>query len=151
MRHLFEEYEVSQSENSVLIEAKQDEKGSPFSFAFVVFENEESAKQAVNEMNYTKIDGFTIRLIVSDKKTKSIIESKKTAMVISNLDPSIDEIQLHETLQDYGDVITCKIFVSDECAMAYFRNKKDTKNTYNKLKKARFEGRKISIQLIKEV
>lgn len=72
LRQLFEGYNVSTSPDSVLIKTKINRNGKPYSFALMKFDTHEDAIKAIQDLNYTKLNGVPIRLILTDKEAYKI-------------------------------------------------------------------------------
>jgi len=123
-------------------------------FAFVNFDSQEVANRVLQEMNYTKLDGFPIRISRSDPETRTILRSIVGNLFVKGLDESIEASQLHEAFSNFGDVISCKIpmsnkngiWVSNGYGFVQFRNPDDAKRALRDLQDASINDKKIMIQ-----
>ena len=124
-------------------------------FAFVKFEKHEDAKRFMEEMNYTKLDGFPIRISYSDPETRRIRSSRKGNLYIKGLDENIEVSQLHEAFSNFGEIISCKIPMSKNkegtiCHHGYgfiqFRNAEDAEKAKTDLQDASINDKKITIE-----
>ena len=61
LRQLFQDLGVVQSPEAVTIKTKIGRNGNPYAYAFIRFENHDSAVKAIAELNYTKLDNVPIR------------------------------------------------------------------------------------------
>jgi len=112
----------------------------------ITFKDHAKAMKAIDEYNYAKLDGKTIRVSM-----KEDIFDPAADLVISNLSDEVDEKFLHDNLNTYGDIISCKILRNREGrsrGMGYvqFRTKADADRARSELKDAEIEGKKIVIE-----
>jgi len=115
---------------------------------YITFKDHNKAQKAIEEFNYAKIEGKTIR--VSMKEDKETFDPAAD-LVISNLPENVDEKSLHDTLNRYGEVISCKILRNREGlsrGMGYvqFRSKTDAEHARLELREAEIDGKKIIIE-----
>lgn len=158
LRQLFQDHNVLNTPDAVIIKTKISRNGTPYAYAFIKFEKYEDAVKAINDLNYTKLDNVPIRLTLADKETKSIVRSNQGNLFIKNLDPDIEVSQLHDAFANFGEIISCKIpsdlvvkgdekkYVSRGYGYVQFRNPEDAKQAQTDLKDASINGRPVEIQ-----
>ena len=124
-------------------------------FAFVTFGKYEDAARALNEMNYTKLDGVPIRICWADAETRRIKLSGIGNLYIKGLDESFEVSQLHEAFSNFGDIISCKIpmnkdktgqLKSNGYGYIQFRTAEDAEKAMKDLADASINDKKISIE-----
>ena len=124
-------------------------------FAFITFGKYEDAARALNEMNYTKLDGVPIRICWADAETRRIKLSGIGNLYIKGLDESFEVSQLHEAFSNFGDIISCKIpmnkdktgqLKSNGYGYVQFRNAEDAEKAMKYLADASINDKKISIE-----
>jgi polyadenylate-binding protein len=119
-------------------------------FAFVTFDSHENAAKAIQEYNYTKLDGTPIRMSWADAETKRIRQSGKGNLFIHGLDESIEVSQLHEAFSNFGEIISCKIPQTKGKSNGYgyiqFRNPEDAERARQDLAEASINGKQITIE-----
>ena len=117
-------------------------------FAFITYENREEANNAIQDLNYTKLDGTPIRISFSDSELKRLKNSGN--LFISGLDKTIEVSQLHEAFSNFGEIISCKIPLTNGESRGYgyiqFRNKADAERAKTDLADASINGKKINIE-----
>ena len=95
-----------------LKQSRLNKHGDVISYAFVTYEREEEAKKAVEELNYTKIDGQPIRVSLVESRRpawKNADGKSNSNLFVSNLDPAIEVSELHEAFANFGEILSCKI------------------------------------------
>jgi polyadenylate-binding protein len=93
-----------------------DEKGNPRGYAYVNFEKEEAATQAVNEANNSEVAGKVI-LVERFRPRQAMQEElmkKFTNLYIKNIDPSIDDQKLAEIFGKFGEIDSCVIMKNED-------------------------------------
>jgi len=119
-------------------------------FAFIKFPSHEAAANAINTLNYTKLDGVPIRMSWADPETKRIRQLGLGNLFIRGLDESIEVSQLHEAFSNFGEIISCKIPLTDGKSRGYgyiqFKNKDDAEKARNDLAEASINGKQITIE-----
>lgn len=161
LRILFQDHHVSSSPDAVIIKVEISQTKKPYSYAFIKFDTLKNAIEAINELNYTKLDNVPIRLILADKETQDIIHSNIGNLYIENLDPDIEVSQLHEAFANFGEIISCKIptdlvitasgeqkYVSRGYGYVQFRNPEDAIQTMEYLKDTSINGRPLKITTV---
>lgn len=134
----------------VVLKERTDRKGNPIAYAFIEYENIESARKAVEELSYTKLDGQPIRVCLADPETNRIRKSGVGNLFIRNLDTAIEVAQLHEAFANFGEIISCKIPTDNGQSRGYgyvqFRLKEDAEQAMTDLKDASINGRPVQIE-----
>ena len=108
-RNLFQKYDVIQKPDSVRIKIKINESGNPHAYAIVKIKTLEQAKKAIEDLNYTKLDGIPIRMYLNDPITRRIMQTKEGNLFIKNLNPEVEVSHLHEVFSQFGEIISCKV------------------------------------------
>jgi polyadenylate-binding protein len=146
LRNLFAECGSILPNGIVLKKHKSLEKA----FAFITFDTREAGQRAIQEINYTKLDGNPIRISWSDPETKKIRNSGLGNLFIRGLDESIEVSQLHDAFSNFGEIISCKIPMTDCKSRGYgyiqFRNPADAEKARIDLQDASINGRPITIE-----
>jgi polyadenylate-binding protein len=131
---------------------KVDVRASKFGesqFAFVQVTNEAEAKKILENLNYTKLDGKPIRITFADPETHRLMRKGIGNLFIKNLHPDIEVSQLHEAFQRFGDIISCRIPLTNGKSRRYgfvqFRYKEDAERAKTDLADASISGEKIKI------
>ncbi|KAF2291078.1 hypothetical protein GH714_019653 [Hevea brasiliensis] len=83
-------------------------KRSSLGYAYVNFSNPQDAANAMEALNFTPLNGKTIRIMFSHRDP-SIRKSGYANVFIKNLDTSLDNKALHDTFAVFGRVLSCKV------------------------------------------
>jgi polyadenylate-binding protein len=155
LEQLFDEVRPVHRPNGVVIKRRQDRRGQPVTFAFVTFESREDADTVIAELNYTKLDGAPIRIVRADSETRAIVRSGKGNLFVKNLDPTIEDSQLHEAFANFGEIVSCKIATDDShvsrgYGYVQFRREVDASQAQTDLKDASINGRPLMIEAFKK-
>ena len=147
LKKFFGEVGTIESISPPTIDLKSDPKGRQ-SYAYVTYEIHDDAKRATALLNYTKLNGVPIRISWADPGTRI---SKKGKLIIKNLDPAIEVGQLHDALENFGEVFSCKIATDAEgkslgYGYVHFMEEKDADQAMQDLKGATINGRPIQIE-----
>jgi polyadenylate-binding protein len=120
------------------------------SYAFITFETNEGAKAAITDINYTKLDGMPIRISWADPETNRIRKSGQGNLFIRGLDESIEVSQLHDAFSNFGEIISCKIPMTEGKSRGYgyiqFRHPEDAEKARADLQDASINGKPITIE-----
>ena len=142
--------------DSIKIRNHVSSDGVPYADAIIKFETREMAQDAIDNNNYTSLNGTQIRLSLADPETNKIKASGKSMVVIRNIPSDITASNLHEIFSNFGDVITCEIAKernldgsSQSLRYAYilFRTTDDALESIINLKKAALNGHTISVEM----
>lgn len=165
LKDLFNAYCNVQIYGSATINVKTGKNNQPYAYAYVILKDHDELERAIEELNYTKIDGVPIRLLKNDKETIEKIKDINGKLFIKNLDPDIEVSQLHDAFANFGEIISCKIY-GDHCFIPkfgdpntkekryvsrgygyiHFQNPEDAKQALIDLKDASINGRPVEIQ-----
>ncbi|KAK9748345.1 hypothetical protein RND81_02G051200 [Saponaria officinalis] len=77
-------------------------------YGYVNYSNPQDAARALDMLNFTPLNGKTIRIMYSHRDP-SIRKSGTGNIFIKNLDKSIDHKALHDTFSSFGHILSCKI------------------------------------------
>jgi len=157
LRNLFSE--AGKISEVIIKNDKLGRDGVPKPFAFIRYETREEAEKAVNELNYTKLDGVPIRCSLCDPETKKKLKTGKGNLFIKNLDENIEVSQLHDAFANFGEIISCKIagerspdggFKSHGYGYVLFKNEADAESALKDLEGATINNRPIKIEPFKK-
>ncbi|OHT03060.1 hypothetical protein TRFO_29619 [Tritrichomonas foetus] len=111
--------------------------------------DETSADKAISEFNYTRLDNLPIHLI--KESDLPLLNSTTGKLLIGNLDSKISAQQLHESLQNFGDILfcDCQLAGNEESgfSMVQFRNHNDAIKALDYLEGSTIDLRPVSVQL----
>ncbi|OHT09271.1 Polyadenylate-binding protein [Tritrichomonas foetus] len=129
--------------------------GKHSAFAFIVYSTREEAERAVNELNYTKLNGIPIRMNIADPEYEKIRNSGRGNIIIRNLDSSIGVEDLHQAFSTFGEIISCRIQSVKGKSINYgyvqFKNPADADEAIREMEGASINDRKVVIELFKPV
>ncbi|KAL4583535.1 hypothetical protein LXL04_008112 [Taraxacum kok-saghyz] len=77
-------------------------------YGYVNFNNPNDAARAIGVLNFTPVNGKSIRIMYSHRDP-SIRKSGTANIFIKNLDKTIDNKALHDTFSTFGNILSCKI------------------------------------------
>ncbi|CDP18471.1 unnamed protein product [Coffea canephora] len=77
-------------------------------YGYVNYSNPQDATRAMDVLNFTPINGKSIRIMYSHRDP-SIRKSGTANIFIKNLDKAIDNKALHDTFSTFGNILSCKI------------------------------------------
>lgn len=86
-----------------------DEKGEPRGYARISFEREESAVEAVKEMNGMEVDGQAIVVERFQPQYRDELLKQYTNLYVKNLEPRITSEKLREFFNRYGETTSAKV------------------------------------------
>jgi polyadenylate-binding protein len=64
---------------------------------------------AFENLNHSKIDGTTYRLMISERETTKRVSGAGN-IILKNLHPNVDNKSLYDTFSRWGNVISCRVF-----------------------------------------
>ena len=152
LRDLFSESgKISDQPNSISIISKKDTKGKYRASAIILFETKEAATKVINEFNYTKLNNNILNIVLNDPETMRIRQSHEGCLFIKNLESSIDAQQLHNALNSFGEIISCKVPESNGVSRGYayvqFRNPEDSIKALNELNGASINNQEVHLEM----
>ena len=146
------------------INLKTNSKGESLGYGYVLFDNEESAKNAMENLNNKEFKGKNLQVeffINREKRNENKEENGNTMLVIKNI--SENKIENEKTLLNYfeiyGQILICGILIPNEInkldsrsGVILFNSQKEADSAYNELKNEfEIEKRPIDDFLIEQV
>jgi RNA recognition motif-containing protein len=120
------------------------------SYCFVEFADRDEAEKAVRDFNYTKLNGESIVITLTNHDIMSRIVSGEGNLFIRGIDESIEAPQLHELFSNFGEVISCKIPILNGKPRGYayvqFANPADGDRAMKELADSTINGKPITIE-----
>ncbi|KAK7315387.1 hypothetical protein VNO77_33933 [Canavalia gladiata] len=98
----------SQVAQVVSIRVCRDQTRRSLGYAYVNFSNAQDAAHAMEHLNFTPLNGKSIRIMFSHRDP-SIRKSGYANVFIKNLDTAIDNKALHDTFAAFGTVLSSKV------------------------------------------
>lgn len=118
-------------------------------FAFVDFAHSAEAQIAVTDFNYTKLNGDSIIVTRTTAEVINAIKSGESNLFVRGLDPSVDNIQLHELFSNYGEVISVRIPLSNGIprgfAYVQYMKKDDAERAQKELSDSTINGKEVTV------
>jgi polyadenylate-binding protein len=138
----------------LVIKRKNHAQGQPITYAFVTLETKQDVDALISHLNYTKLDGVPIHIMSSDIETRKIVHSRKGRLFVMGFDPSIEDSQVHNAFENFGEVIVCKMVMNEEgISLGYgyvqFRREEDATTALNDLKNASINGWPLTLKPFK--
>ncbi|EAY16086.1 hypothetical protein TVAG_278520 [Trichomonas vaginalis G3] len=145
LKELFEDYGHFPTDSIFVKKQTKPNKA----YAFVTFKSHELAKRAIEELNYTKLDGVPIRMYWGDPYTMSLARSDANTLLIRGLAENIEVSQLHDAFSNFGNLVTCKIPLTNLKSCGYglvtFYSEEDARSAQNDLRDAAINGKPVEI------
>ncbi|GLT49381.1 hypothetical protein SLA2020_229410 [Shorea laevis] len=106
-------------------------------YGYVNYGSEQEAARALDELNFSPINGKPIRIMYSHRDP-TVRKSGAGNIFIKNLDKAIDNKALHDTFSTFGNILSCKIATdslgqSKGYGFVQFENEESAKNAIDKL------------------
>ncbi|RDX74209.1 Polyadenylate-binding protein 3 [Mucuna pruriens] len=126
-------------------------KRSSLGYAYVNFANAQEAANAMELLNFTPLNGKSIRIMFS-QRDPSIRKSGYGNVFIKNLDTSIDNKALHDTFAAFGNVLSCKVAVDGSgqpkgYGFVQFDNEEAAQNAIKQLNGMLINDKKVYVGL----
>lgn len=81
-------------------------------YAYINYHDTADGERALADLNYTLIKGRPCRIMWS-QRDPSLRRTGAGNIFIKNLDPAIDNKDLHDTFSTFGNILSCKIATDD--------------------------------------
>lgn len=93
-----------------------DENGLSRGYAYVMFDREEAAAQAVNDMNGSEInnESITVERYKNPAAAREEAARNFTNLYVKNIDKNLSDVQFSELFSQIGEVTSAKVRLSDE-------------------------------------
>ncbi|KAG1466044.1 hypothetical protein G6F46_000274 [Rhizopus delemar] len=78
-------------------------------YAHINFYTPQDCSAAFENLNHSKIDGTTYRLMISERETTKRVSGAGN-IILKNLHPNVDNKSLYDTFSRWGNVISCRVF-----------------------------------------
>ncbi|TKY46112.1 Polyadenylate-binding protein 3 [Spatholobus suberectus] len=124
---------------------------SSLGYAYVNFTNAQDAANAMEHLNFTPLNGKSIRIMFSHRDP-SIRKSGYANVFIKNLDTSIDNKALHDTFAAFGPVLSSKVALdssgqSKGYGFVQFDNEESAQNAIKQLNGMLINDKKVYVGL----
>ncbi|KAM4078488.1 hypothetical protein ACB094_09G041300 [Castanea mollissima] len=110
--HLFEAFKGFDSLASVRV-CRDSSTGRSLCYGYVNFISPQDAIRAIEAKNHTALIGKVIRVMWSHRDSDAR-KSGKGNLYVKNLSDSIDNPKLQDMFQKFGNVLSCKVAMSDD-------------------------------------
>ncbi|EJS43897.1 pes4p [Saccharomyces arboricola H-6] len=122
---------------------------------YLNFDDKEEAEKAMEELNYTEINGKEVRIMPSLRNT-TFRKNFGTNVFFSNLplnNPLLTTRVFYDTFSRYGKILSCKLDSRKDIGFVYFEDEKTARNVIKMYNNTSFFGKKIlcGIHFDKEV
>ncbi|KAL5224671.1 hypothetical protein ABZP36_011310 [Zizania latifolia] len=120
-------------------------------YGYVNFISREDAKNAMEILNFTVVNGKPIRVMFSNRDP-TVRKSGSANVFIKNLDPSIDHKSLYDMFLSFGTILSCKVATdfngqSKGYGFVQFECEESASNAIKSLNGMLANGRKIFVGL----
>ncbi|KAH3901877.1 probable Polyadenylate-binding protein, cytoplasmic and nuclear [Saccharomycodes ludwigii] len=118
-------------------------------YAYVNFQDYESGKRAIEQLNYAPINGRPCR-IMWVQRDPSLRKRGAGNIFIKNLDPAIDNRALFDTFSAFGDILSCKISTDENgnsrgFGFVHFKEESDAKDAIEAINGMLLNGREVFV------
>ncbi|KAG6624170.1 polyadenylate-binding protein 3-like [Carya illinoinensis] len=126
-------------------------RASSLGYAYVNYAHPHEAARALEDLNYTLINGKPIRIMYSHRDS-TIRRSGYANVFIKNLDTSIDNKALHDTFAAFGTVLSSKVVVDNNGqskghGYVQFENEESAQNAIKQLNGMLINDKKVYVGL----
>ena len=119
--------------------------------AYVYFDSEISANNAIKMFNFYKFDGVPIRMMKNDYATNRLISEKVGVLIVNNIDSAVQLSELYGFFSQIGEVISCQLMPTDwgsfGIALIQYRDPKNAVRAKNEYNGYLVNGKPISIEI----
>lgn len=119
-------------------------------YAYVNFQNPDSADRAIDALNYTIVKGRPIRIMWS-QRDPSVRKSGIGNIFIKNLDKGIDNKLLYDTFSNFGNILSCKVATKGERTLNKETNEYEDKTVSRGYGFVHFETQEAAEEAIAKV
>ena len=114
---------------SVDIQIGNNINGVLCAYAIIKLSNQKDANRLISKVNYKTIKKIPIHLVFFDEEAQKVLKNDEgRALIIHDLNASVQPQDLHDMFGRFGDVIDCEIPLgSDNIAYVLFRRLDDAK------------------------
>uniref|UniRef100_A0A7N0TPX2 Polyadenylate-binding protein n=2 Tax=Kalanchoe fedtschenkoi TaxID=63787 RepID=A0A7N0TPX2_KALFE len=123
--------------------------GLSLGYGYVNFTSAQDAMKAIEELNFTPLNGKTIR-VTHSYRDPTVRKSGAGNIYIKNLDRSIDNKALQETFSTFGPIVSCKL-VTDASGQSLgygfvqFESKESAQSAIEKLNGMLINGKQVYV------
>lgn len=119
-------------------------------YAYVNFADNSSAQKALDIKNYEEVFGRSMRLMWS-QRDPTTRQSAMGNLFIKNLDKKIDARSLHDTLSQFGPILSCKVAtqlngVSKGYGFVHFECEEDANECLAQVNGKEIEGKQVTLR-----
>ncbi|KAL6839523.1 hypothetical protein ACP4OV_030793 [Aristida adscensionis] len=120
-------------------------------YGYVNFHTRQDASRALEALNFTSLNGKSIRVMFSNRDP-SMRKSGRANVFVKNLEPSIDSKSLYEMFSSFGTILSCKVATdpigeSKGYGFVQFESDESAQDAINGLNGMLANGRKIFVGL----
>ena len=119
--------------------------------AFIVYNEAESVDRAIDDMNYSKIDGNEVKLTYGDEETLELIKSGQNRIMVEGLDTTIPEKDIYQAFSHSCRVIYCCLATAPSgkyigiCLLTY-RTKEECDSVIKEMDGCEVNGKKLTVK-----
>ncbi|XP_060218555.1 nucleosome assembly protein 1;2-like isoform X2 [Lycium barbarum] len=118
-------------------------------YGFVNYSNPQDAAKAMEMLDYTPVNGKSIR-VKHSYSDPTFPKSRTANLFVRNLDRSIDSKALHDTFSSFGDILSCKVVTDSngqsKCyGFVQFDNDESAQSAIDKLNGALINDRQVYV------